>query len=53
MNIEARAIEVSNRIDELDREIHQAELNSRCGWEYDTMKAEINELERELISLGY
>lgn len=53
MNIESRGIEITNRIEELDREIHQAELNSRYGWEYDTMKDEINKLERELIRLGY
>ena len=53
MNIEARAIEIANRIEELDREIHQSELNSRYGWECDVMKEEQRELERELTSLGY
>lgn len=53
IDIEVRAIGITNRLDELEREIHQCELNSRYGWEYDNMKEEQRELERELIGLGY
>ncbi|HSQ90333.1 hypothetical protein [Romboutsia sp.] len=51
--LELKGMEISNRIDELEKELSQAKLNDRLNWEYESMQAEKMELENELRSLGY
>ena len=52
MLLEARAIEIDNRIEELEYEIKIALLNDRFQ-DAEDAKTEIADLERELESMGY
>ena len=52
MSLEARAIEIDNRIEELEYEIEIALLNDRFQ-DVEDAKIEIADLERELESMGY
>ena len=52
MLLEARAIEIDNRIEELEYEIKIALLNDRFQ-DAEDAKIEIVDLERELESMGY
>lgn len=53
MTIEERGLEILKRIEHLEREIHQCELNNRLGWEYEKMVEEVVDLSLELTILGY
>ena len=52
MLLEARAIEIDNRIEELEYEIKIALLNDRFQ-DAEDAKIEIADLERELEIMGY